>query len=129
MKKFGFIIIVIAFALIVAAPGCKTDEGFDITNGSWGMFLTSSTGAQMSMVYAFQGGQTNGDVNFNGVNVGTYSASRNHVIIHTEHEGSDGNIYIYDFDGMADGENKITGTFVLQSEGNENVTGTFEAIR
>lgn len=129
MKKIGLVIIVIAFVLIVATPGCKTDEGFDITNGSWGMFLTSTTGAQMSMVYAFQGGQTNGDVNFNGVNVGTYSASRNHVIIHTEHEGSDGNVYIYDFDGMAEGDSKIAGTFVLQSEGNENVTGTFEAIR
>lgn len=129
MKKIGLISLVFVFALIVATPGCKTDEGFDITNGSWGMFLTSTTGAQMSMVYAFRGSQTNGDVNFNGIDVGSYSASRNHVIIHTEHDGSDGNVYIYDFDGTANGDNQINGTFVLQSEGNEDVTGTFEAVR
>ena len=128
MKRIGIFCIVIVFTLLVSTTGCKTDEGFDITNGSWGMFLTSSEGAQMSMVYAFRGNQTTGDVNFNGIDVGSYSASRNHVIIHTEHEATDGKVYIYDFDGMVEGGNKIIGAFVLQSEGDPIVTGTFEAI-
>ncbi len=129
MKKTGILIIAIIFALITSTTGCKTDEGFDITNGSWGFFLTSSVGGQMSMVYAFRGGKNSGDVVFSGIIVGTYGISRNSVIIHTEHNASTGETYIYDFNGTIESNAKFTGTFTLQFPDNPNVTGTFEATR
>jgi len=129
MKKIGIFSIAIVFAIILTSTGCKTDEGFDITNGSWGFFLTSSEGGEMSMVYAFNGTKNKGDVYFSSEAVGSYTVSRNLVIIHTEHNASTGETFVYDFDGTVETDAKITGTFTLSFPDNPNVTGTFEALR
>lgn len=114
---------------LTATMGCKKGEkAFDITDGSWGVVLKTST-ATSGWVYQFVGTQESGSVYYDNINLGTYTVSGDTVNFTTNHSDEDDNIYVYVYNGVINDYYSMSGTFVIKPPNGSIVTGTWTASR
>ncbi len=130
MKKtvstLSLIILTIVFAL---NTGCKkNDDSFDITDGTWGFFLTAGSD-NSSLVYSFQGEEEHGNVFYNNEERGTYTVSGTLVNFTVNHYDSAASLYVYVYTGTAGDYFNMSGSFSVTYPDGSVVSGTWEAER
>ncbi len=114
---------------LTAAMGCKKGEKeFDITDGSWGLTLQTST-ASTGWVYQFVGNKLSGSIYYRDVILGTYTVSGDTVNFTTNHSDDQSNIYVYVYNGVIIDYYKMSGTFIINPPGGGIVIGTWTAER
>lgn len=114
---------------LTAAMGCKKGEKkFDITDGSWGITLKTSS-ATSGWVYKFVGSQESGSIYYDNINLGTYTVNGDTVNFTTNHGDEENNVYVYVYNGVVNDYYSMNGTFVIKPPSGGIVTGTWTAVR
>jgi hypothetical protein len=126
--KLFFLLMIIAL-VTVTNIGCKKgDEGIDITDGTWGLLLTSNSNT-VALVYDFQGDQEQGNVYYSGARRGTYSVSGDIVNFTVNHYDEEDNLYLYTYSGRFIDYYNMSGAFYVTYPDGSIVSGTFTAER
>ncbi|MCX6579914.1 MAG: hypothetical protein NT166_06980 [Candidatus Aminicenantes bacterium] len=114
---------------LTAGMGCKKGEKeFDITDGSWGISLQTST-ANTSWVYQFVGNKQSGSIYYRDLILGTYAVFGDTVNFTTNHSDGQSNIYVYVYNGVIIDYYKMSGTFIINPPDGSIITGTWNAER
>lgn len=130
MKRIIFtltlIILTIGFAV---NTGCKkSDESFDITEGSWAFYL-SAGGDSSSLVYTFRGEKDQGNVIYNNEVRGTFTVSGTLVNFTINHYDAEGSLYVYVYTGTSRDYFFMSGSFSVTYPGGSVTSGTWSAER
>lgn len=119
-------ILTIALAL---NTGCKkSDDSFDITDGSWAFYLQSGPDSS-SLVYAFRGNKDEGNVYYSNENRGTYSVSGSLVNFTVSHYDVDDQLYLYTYTGTYSDYYNMNGSFTVRYPNGTILNGTWQAER
>lgn len=119
-------IIVVAAILSTGCP--KKDEGIDITDGTWGFFLTTATGST-GVVYDFRGSASSGSVFYNNQERGTFTVTGDNVNFTVDHFDPDGAQFHYNYFGLLADYYNMSGTFTAANPDGSQTSGTFTANR
>jgi hypothetical protein len=131
MKKHFSIIWIITLIIFLSlfTVRCKKAEpAFDITNGSWGVFLELPDSSP-AVVYAFQGSLSRGDVIFNNEVRGAYTVNNTTVFFTVNHYDAESELYLYAYTGSITGPHNMSGTLVITFPDTTTVNGTWRAER
>lgn len=114
---------------LTANMGCKKGETeFDITDGTWGVYLTTST-SSAGWVYQFVGSKESGSIYYDSVNLGTYNVYGDTVTFTTNHSDDEDKVYVYVYNGVVIDNYSMSGTFIIKPPDGSIVTGTWTASR
>lgn len=130
MRKIVFsaslAILIITLAL---TSGCKkSDDSFDITDGSWAFYLQSGSDSS-SLVYAFRGTKESGKVYYSNENRGNYTVSGSLVNFTVSHYDVESLEYLYTYSGTFSDYYNMTGSFTVRYPNGTILNGTWQAER
>lgn len=130
MKKIVFnLLILMTITGLTATMACKSGgKSFDITNGTWGVFLESPSGSN-ALVYDFQGNKDQGTVYYQNEDRGTYTVAGNTVSFTVNHFDEQGNLFVYIYTGSVIDDLNMSGTFTISNPDGTTTTGTWTALR
>ncbi len=130
MKKIVFnLLLLMVIISLTASMACKSgDKSFDITEGTWGVFLESSTGSS-ALVYDFQGSKESGNVYYRNQERGTYNVSGNNVSFTVNHFDEQDNLFLYVYTGVVIDDLNMSGSFTITNPDGTTTTGTWTALR
>lgn len=119
-------ILTVALAL---NTGCKkSDDSFDITDGSWAVYLQSGPDSS-SLVYAFRGNKDAGNVYYSNENRGSYSVSGSLVNFTVSHYDVEDLLYLYTYTGTYSDYYHMNGSFTVRYPNGTILNGTWQAER
>lgn len=128
-KNVSILFLLVMIIGLVFNIGCKkTEEGIDITDGTWAFFLESSDGSS-ALVYDFRGDPQQGNVYYRNENRGTYTVSGNMVNFTVNHYDGDNNLYLYTYSGLLSNYYNMSGSFSINMPDGSTINGTFTAER
>ncbi|HLP44867.1 MAG TPA: hypothetical protein VK469_02920 [Candidatus Kapabacteria bacterium] len=128
-KKVFKLFLVFIMIGLTANIGCKKGEKeFDITDGSWGILLQTTTNSA-GWVYQFVGTKESGSIFYQNIRLGTYTVSGDIVDFTTQHYDAQNNLYVYDYDGLIVDYFKMNGTFSITPPDGIVVNGIWTATR
>ena len=126
VSKLFLLLMVIS---LVVNIGCKkTNEGIDITDGTWAFSLETAEGSPV-VIYDFRGNLQQGNVYYRQENRGTYTVSGDIVNFTVNHYSSDNSLYLYTYSGTIGDYNHMSGNFYISYPDGSTVSGTFTAER
>lgn len=130
MKKIVFALTLIILAIgVMVNTGCKkSDDSFDITDGSWAFYIQAG-GQNSALVYAFRGESGQGEVFYNNISRGTYTVSGTLINFTVDHYDSTGNIDVYVYTGTYSDYYNMSGTFSVTYSNGNVISGTWLAER
>jgi len=130
MKKIVLVLSLIILTIGVAVnTGCKkSDDSFDITDGSWSFHLSAGSDSS-SLVYAFRGDKGQGSVYYNNENRGTYTVSGVLINFTVNHYDVAGGLYVYVYSGTSSDYYHMRGSFSVTYPGGSVISGTWTAER
>jgi hypothetical protein len=130
MKKIVFNLLLLMIIIgLTASMACKSgDKGFDITNGTWGVFLESSLGSN-ALVYDFQGNKDQGTVFYRNEDRGTYTVAGSNVSFTVNHFDAQGNLFLYVYTGTVIDDLNMSGSFTITNPDGTTTNGTWTALR
>lgn len=130
MKKIVFkLLLLIIVGGLTAGTACKSGEkGFDITEGTWGVFLETPAGSS-ALVYDFQGTKASGKVYYRNQERGTYSVSGNNVSFTVNHFDGQDNLFLYVYSGVVVDDLNMSGSFTITNPDGTVTNGTWTALR
>ena len=122
----SLIILTIGFAV---NTGCKkSDDSFDITEGSWAFYLSAGSD-NSSLVYTFRGEKDQGNVIYNNEVRGSFTVSGTLVNFTVNHYDAVGDLYVYVYTGTSRDYLFMSGSFSVTYPGGSVISGTWSAER
>lgn len=130
MKKSVWVLSLIVLTIGVAVnTGCKkSDDSFDITDGSWAFHLVAG-GDSSSLVYSFRGDKGQGSVYYNSENRGSYTVTGTLINFTVNHYDVAGALYVYVYTGTSRDYFYMSGNFSVTYPGGSVISGTWSAER
>ena len=114
---------------LTAGMACKSGEkGFDITEGTWGVFLETPAGSS-ALVYDFQGSKESGNVYYRNQERGTYRVTGNNVSFTVNHFDEQDNLFLYVYSGVVEDDFNMRGSFTITNPDGTVTNGTWTALR
>lgn len=130
MKKIVLALSLIILTVVFAVnTGCKkSDDSFDITDGSWAFYLAAGSDSS-SLVYAFRGDKGQGTVYYNNENRGSYTVSGVLINFTVNHYDAAGGLYVYVYTGTSSDYYNMNGSFSVTYPSGSVISGTWSAER
>jgi hypothetical protein len=130
MKKIVFkLLLFMVIVGLTAGTACKSgDKGFDITEGTWGIFLETPAGSN-ALVYDFQGNKESGEVYYRNQERGTYRVSGSNVSFTVNHFDEQDNLFLYVYSGAVADDFNMSGSFTVTNPDGTVTNGNWTALR
>ncbi len=126
MKKISSILLLMLVAISLLALGaCKSGDGQtnDITNGTWGLYLTMNDSI-IGLVYDFRGTPGSGDVYYKNAKRGTFTVTGETFVSFTvSHYDEEGGEHVYEYSGSFKDFYHMDGSYTITLPSGEVLKG------